>query len=163
MSDPALRFVYRPHPRVVAARRGSAHETHLRITELVERAQRREPTAGHTVSLSGPIAALFAGTDLLIGDVSSVVTDFLLVRPQVPLLLTDRHEDREEFVKRTPLARAADVIDTADPAQIRSAIARSLDRDPWRAARVELRDYYFAVPVGHGIAALHERILAEVL
>jgi CDP-glycerol glycerophosphotransferase (TagB/SpsB family) len=106
-----------------------------RIRELLARAPLHNPsTARH---LDVDLHTWFDMTDLLITDVSSLISDFLAWdRPYVvanPLRLS-----LEDFRRRFPSTAAAYVIDPQSAA-LPGILASALEHDPLRSRRLESR------------------------
>lgn len=140
---PDLRLIYRPHPRVATSHHPGVAKAHRSIVRQVEEANARDPQAGHIVSLKGDILTMFAGCDLLVGDVSSVSLDFLYMRPDCPIFLTDRRDDRDLLTADSPLAEGADIIDSSTIAAFGSLLADRLGDDARREDRARVRKHYF--------------------
>jgi CDP-Glycerol:Poly(glycerophosphate) glycerophosphotransferase len=140
---PDLRLVYRPHPRVAASHHPGVAKAHRSIVRLVEAANARDPEAGHLVNLRGDILTMFGGCDLLVGDVSSVSLDFLYLRPDCPIFLTDRRDDRDLLLADSPLAEGTDIIDSSTIGTFGSLLADRLGDDARREDRARARKHYF--------------------
>jgi CDP-glycerol glycerophosphotransferase (TagB/SpsB family) len=106
---------------------------------------RRISRAGgeHVVTEQGDILAVFPGCDLMITDVSSVGLDFLYLRPDQPMFIADRYDDRERLHTDAPISRCADVIDSATVGALTETVARRLRHDEYRGARAAVRELYF--------------------
>ncbi|WP_309131506.1 CDP-glycerol glycerophosphotransferase family protein [Brevibacterium sp.] len=138
---PDTRIVYKPHPRVETSEHLEIVEADARIRELIEAANVNG--AEHIVSMQGDILPMFADVDLMITDVSSVGLDFLYLRPEAPIILTDRWDDLESLRHDSPISHATPVISRSTEAQLRTAIAEALESDPHIDDRWRLRSYYF--------------------
>ncbi|MFL6126775.1 CDP-glycerol glycerophosphotransferase family protein [Actinophytocola sp.] len=136
LAVPEVRLVYKPHPRVVVSPLPSMAAAHREIVRLVSR-------AGHVVAEQGDILAVFPGCDLMITDVSSVGLDFLYLRPNQPMFIADRYDDRERLHTDAPVSRCADVVDSATIGALTSTVAARLDHDEYRTARASVRELYF--------------------
>jgi hypothetical protein len=79
----------------------------------------------------------------MITDVSSVGLDFLYLRTEKPIFLTDRRNDRAELTTDAPISAAADIIDASTIGSFASVLAARLDEDALRPRREELRRFYF--------------------
>lgn len=140
---PDVRLVYKPHPRVASSRNPGVAGAHRKIIGLIEAARGREPDAGHLTRLDGNILAMFGRVDALVGDVSSVTLDYLYLRPECPLFLTDRRDDRALLEKDSPLATGVDIVDSSSVARFGATLASRLVDDTRRPDRVKTRAHYF--------------------
>ena len=126
---PDVRVVYKPHPRVAASAHPGVATAHRKIMSLVEAANAAATrSAGHVARPDGNILAMFGRCDALVGDVSSVTLDFLYLRPDAPIFLTDRRDDRALLAKDTPLTEGAEVIDSSTVGGFGAAIASRAGR-----------------------------------
>ncbi|MEU8262561.1 CDP-glycerol glycerophosphotransferase family protein [Micromonospora sp. NPDC048999] len=145
-SRPKVRLIYKPHP-LTGARSKQAKAVHERVVRLI-RAAGGDPAAssldgpGHRV-VTGRTPALFDcfnQSDLLISDVSSVVSDF--VQSQRPYVVANPSGLPEDEFRRTfPTSRAAYLL-SADCGELEKilALTRAGD-DPMTEARRELKTY----------------------
>ncbi|MCW3841324.1 CDP-glycerol glycerophosphotransferase family protein [Micromonospora yasonensis] len=145
-SRPSVRLIYKPHP-LTGSRSKEAKAVHERVVGLI-RAAGGDPDAssldgvGHRV-VTGRTPALFDcfnQTDLLISDVSSVVSDF--VQSQRPYVVANPSGLPEDEFRRTfPTSRAAYLL-SADCGELEKilALTRAGD-DPMTEARRELKTY----------------------
>ncbi|WP_091348807.1 CDP-glycerol glycerophosphotransferase family protein [Micromonospora rhizosphaerae] len=141
-----VRLIYKPHP-LTGSRSRQARAAHERIVALIRAAggdtdaTSLDGTA-HLV-VTGRTPALFDcfnATDLLVSDVSSVVSDFVQSeRPYVVANPAGLPED--EFRQTFPTARAAYLF-SADCGELEKilAVTRAGD-DPMTEARRELKEY----------------------
>ncbi|WP_424184957.1 CDP-glycerol glycerophosphotransferase family protein [Actinokineospora sp. G85] len=143
LAVPDVRVVYKPHPRVPLSPLPSMVDSHDAIVRLVEDAARRDPDAGHQVRADGDILAVFPGCDLIVTDVSSVGLDFLYLRPEQPMFIADRREDRARLLAEAPIAAAADIVDSTTLAALTATITDRLAADARRADRRAARRGYF--------------------
>ncbi|MEU4773265.1 CDP-glycerol glycerophosphotransferase family protein [Micromonospora sp. NPDC023644] len=146
LATPGVRVIYKPHP-LTGSRSARARSVNDRIVRLIRAA------GGQTdaTSLAGDAHLVVTGrtpglfdcfnqTDLLVSDISSVVSDFMQSqRPYVVANPAGLPED--EFRRRYPTARAAYLLgaDCGELAKI-VAVARAGD-DPMTEARRELKTY----------------------
>ena len=140
---PDVRLVYKPHPRVDGTRHLEVARAHKRIVARVEAANRRDPEAGHRTVMDGNILAMFGRVDALVGDVSSVTLDYLYLRPECPMFLTDRRDDRALLENDSPLTIGADVLDSSTIAGFGATLASRLTEDTRREDRGKAREHYF--------------------
>ena len=138
-----VRLVYKPHPKVVTSLSPTIREAHYRILALVDGAIRREPDAGHQAITGGDILAIMPDCDAMVTDVSSVGLDWLYLRTERPIFITDRHHDAERLRREVPVSRCADVITDVDVAGLAALISARLDHDEHHLARVAMRHHYF--------------------
>src|SRR5699024_10645121 len=135
---PRSRVIYKPHPRVEQTTDAEVAEADARIRELL--AEAGEP---HAVKMQGDILAMFTDVDLLVTDISSVGLDFLYLRPDSPLLLTDRRTDAAQLHRDAPISRATPVIDQDSVGAVDSLIRAQLEHDEHVDARSRMRTFYF--------------------
>jgi hypothetical protein len=140
---PDLRVVYKPHPRVETSASPAVARAHRKIVSMVRAAAERDPQAGHVARADGNILAMFGRCDALVGDVSSVTLDFLYLRPEAPIFLTDRRDDRALLARDTPLTEGAEVVDSSTIGGFGAALAAALAGDTRRDDRLLTRKHYF--------------------
>ncbi|WP_172829030.1 CDP-glycerol glycerophosphotransferase family protein [Paraoerskovia marina] len=162
LHDSRWRVVYKPHPRVVDGDRPAVHTAHREILDQLDAAQRTDPDAQHRFVPRADVLSLFGVTDLLITDVSSVGLDFLYLRPEVPILLTDRRSNRAALVTSSPLATGTGVLDAATVSDTAELVAHHLAHDPFAPERSTLRDRYFGIEPGESTTRFLEVIGAQV-
>ncbi len=145
-SRPAVRLIYKPHP-LTGSRSKEARAVHERIVARI-RAAGGDPDATsldgtrHLV-VTGRTPALFDcfnQTDLLVSDVSSVVSDF--VQSQRPYVVANPSGlPEDEFRREYPTSRAAYLL-SRDCGELEKilALTRAGD-DPMTEARRELKTY----------------------
>jgi hypothetical protein len=143
LAVPDVRIVYKPHPKVATSRTPSVREAHLEIMRLVSDADRHDPRAGHRSITVGDILAIIPDCDAMVTDVSSVGLDWLYLRTDKPIFLTDRHHDAERLRQEIPVSRCADVIDDVDVAELTALLSARLEHDKHHLARVAMRHHYF--------------------
>ncbi|MFU8873781.1 CDP-glycerol glycerophosphotransferase family protein [Micromonospora sp. SL4-19] len=141
-----VRLVYKPHP-LTGTRSTKARAVHERIVARIRAAGGQTDPASLDgtahLAVTGRTPALFDCfnvTDLLISDVSSVVSDFVQSeRPYVVANPAGLPED--EFRRTFPTARAAYLL-SADCGELGKilAVTRAGD-DPMTEARRELKEY----------------------
>ncbi|MEV7330478.1 CDP-glycerol glycerophosphotransferase family protein [Micromonospora sp. NPDC093244] len=145
-TNPRVRLIYKPHP-LTGSRSTAARSVHERIVGAI-RAAGGNPNASsldgtaHLV-ITGRTPALFDcfnQTDLLVSDVSSVVSDF--VQSQRPYVVANPAGlPEDEFRREFPTTRAAYLLskDCGELEKIVS-VTRAGD-DPMTEARRELKTY----------------------
>lgn len=170
---PGVRLVYKPHPKVTTSRRRDIRDAHRDLLGKVADAQEREPEAGHLAIVAGDILAVMPVCDAMITDVSSVGLDWLYLRNEKPILITDPHLDGDRLRLDVPVSRCADVIDATNVDGLRDLLAARLEVDEHHLARVAMRHHYFDdVQVGESttrfveavgeLVALRDRLLGVV-
>jgi hypothetical protein len=146
LAIPNVRMIYKPHPKVTTSQIPAIAEGHRAIMSRLVAAAVAEPSAGHEAVIEGDILAVMPECDAMITDVSSVGLDWLYLRTDKPLLITDRHHDGEALRQEVPVSRVADVLDSRDLidlAGLTALIADRLDHDEHRIARAAMRHHYF--------------------
>ncbi|MFC7495669.1 MULTISPECIES: CDP-glycerol glycerophosphotransferase family protein [unclassified Nocardioides] len=146
LAIPGVRLVYKPHPKVITSRTPSVRDAHQAILTIVAEAGRRDPSAGHAAITAGDILAVMPDCDAIVTDVSSVGLDWLYLRTECPIFITDRHHDAERLRREVPVSRCADVLDTADGLDVpdlTALFAARLEHDEHHLARVAMRHHYF--------------------
>ena len=138
LAVPNARVIYKPHPRVEESADEAVAEADAQIRELITAAG--EP---HAVKMQGDILAMFADVDLLVTDISSVGLDFLYLRPDRPLILTDRRTDPAKLQADAPISRSTAVIDGNSRERIGDLIRTQLESDEHTEARARMRTFYF--------------------
>jgi CDP-glycerol glycerophosphotransferase (TagB/SpsB family) len=138
-----FRVVYKPHPLVARSNDPAMLAAHRRILSLMQDADLSDPAAGHLAVEEGNLLAMFDACDALIGDVSSVPLDFLYLRPDAPILLTDRRADRAALIASAPLAAAVPVIDAGTVTEVPRLLAEALTLDAYHTDRRRVRADYF--------------------
>ncbi|WP_196927495.1 CDP-glycerol glycerophosphotransferase family protein [Micromonospora ureilytica] len=146
VTNPRVRLIYKPHP-LTGSRSKAAKAVHERILTAI-RAAGGNPDASsldgtaHLV-VTGRTPALFDcfnQTDLLISDVSSVVSDF--VQSQRPYVVANPAGlSEDEFRREYPTARAAYLL-SKDCGELEKivTVTRAGD-DPMTEARRDLKTY----------------------
>ena len=143
LAQPNVRVVYKPHPRVVDADDAGIRNGHQAIVKAIYTASIADPTAGHAVLLDADILGVIRSTDLLIADVSSVTLDHLYLRPDAPIVLTDRRTNREALIAESPVAAAAYIVDESTIGTLTTDLARIVTTDEQAEARLRVRNLYF--------------------
>lgn len=161
--SPPVRLIYKPHP-LTGTRCGETRAAHERVIKMIGAAGGQTNATsldgpGHRVVLGSrpSLFDCFNETDLLISDISSVVSDFVQTRrPYVVANLGGLPED--EFRQKYPTARAAYLLST-DCGELEKIVelVRS-GSDPMSEARRELKAYL----LGPDEPSPLERFRAEV-
>jgi hypothetical protein len=140
---PDVRLVYKPHPKIVTSRTPAVRAAHRRILAQVVDAARRDPRAGHQALVAGDVLAVVPDCHALVTDVSSVGLDWLYLRTERPLFLTDPHGDADRLRTEVPVSRCADVVDAATVGRLSTTLAERLEHDEHQLARAAMRHHYF--------------------
>ena len=140
---PAVRLVYKPHPKVTTSLTPAIATGHRAVLRLLADAASRDPEAGHVALTQGDILAVMPSCDAMITDVSSVGLDWLYLRTDKPIFITDRHHDAERLRHDVPVSRCADVVDSTNLDALTQLLAERLRHDEHRMARAAMRHYYF--------------------
>ena len=143
LAVPGARVVYKPHPRVISSTTPAIVGAHERLVRMLDHVMEEDPNAGHRAELDSDILAVIPSCDLMITDVSSVGLDFLYLRREQPVFITDRHSDRTQINTEVPISRCADVIDATTIGDLTKMLIARLAHDEHRTGRVEMRRYYF--------------------
>ncbi|GAB3658857.1 CDP-glycerol glycerophosphotransferase family protein [Nocardioides korecus] len=137
------RLVYKPHPKVVTSTTPAVRAGHLEVLDLVARAAHDDPEAGHVSITHGDILAVMPDCDAMVTDVSSVGLDWLYLRNDKPILLTDRHGDADALRRDVPVSRCSDVVDSGNVADLTGLLEARLAHDEHHLARMAMRRHYF--------------------
>ena len=143
LAQPDVRVIYKPHPRVADSDDATMRAQHKAIVEAVEHAASKDPRAGHQVLLNADMLGVIRSTDVLISDVSSVTLDFLYLRPEQPIVLTDRRSNRAALLAESPVAAAAHIVDESTIDQLAADLASVINDDAQAEERGRIRDFYF--------------------
>lgn len=143
LAVPDVRLVYKPHPKVTTSLTPAISDGHREMLALLADAVRREPDAGHEAITVGDILAVMPDCDAMVTDVSSVGLDWLYLRTEKPIFITDRHHDGERLRQEVPVSRCADVLDDTTLADLTALLAARLEHDEHHLARVAMRHHYF--------------------
>jgi hypothetical protein len=143
LAQPDVRLIYKPHPRIAGAENSAIRKHHNEIIRLIKRANAKDSGAGHEVRGAGDILAIFPRVDLLISDISSIALDFLYLRTEAPIILTDRRNNIEQLRIDSPLSVATSVLTSENIADATSVIGDVFSTDNFFKDRKVLRDFYF--------------------
>ena len=161
LAVPDARVIYKPHPKVTTSPNPAIRAAHLEIMATIDVAAHREPEAGHEAITAGDILAVMPDCDAMITDVSSVGLDWLYLRSECPIFITDRHHDADRLRQEVPVSRCADVIDTVDVPELTALVASRLELDEHHLARVAMRHHYFDdVQVGESTTRFIQAVAA---
>jgi hypothetical protein len=173
LAVPDVRVVYHPHPRIPGSGDPLVRSGHGEVVRLLAAADEQDPSAGHVVLEEADILAVMPDCDAMVTDVSSVGLDWLYLRTECPLFITDRHDDPERLRLAAPVSRCADVVDSTNVGQLTGLLTARLDHDELHLSRTAMRHHYFGdVTVGDStarfvaavreLAALREELLGRV-
>jgi CDP-glycerol glycerophosphotransferase (TagB/SpsB family) len=150
---PEARILFKPHPLT-----GHRLKPWIEIVEEIHHVLHRAQ-GGHVSGLDHPDTHLYTWfdlADLLIADVSSVVTDFLMWdRPLV--VANPRGLPIEEFHRRFPTTVAGHTIDRG-ARSLATTLRSALEHDPLRRKRTEAREHFIG-PVDRDPLDLFDRAL----
>lgn len=138
-----IRVVYKPHPRISDSDDQRIRQNHTYVLRAIKQANAKDSTAGHQVRETGDILAVFPRIDLLISDVSSIALDFLYLRTEAPIILTDRRNNIEQLRIDSPLSAATPVLTKDNVKSATKIIADILSTDSFVQDRKVLREFYF--------------------
>ena len=143
LTQPDVRLVYKPHPQIAKAEDSAIRKNHRKIIRLIQGANTKDSGAGHEFREAGDILAIFPRVDLLISDISSIALDFLYLRTEAPIILTDRRNNIEQLHIDSPLSVATQVLTRENIADATSIIGAVLAADDFVKDRKVLREFYF--------------------
>ena len=143
LTQPNVRVVYKPHPRIADATEEQIRKNHKYVLGAIKQASAKDSLAGHQILETGDILALFPRVDLLISDVSSIALDFLYLRTEAPIVLTDRRNDIAQLRIDSPLSAATPVLTKDNIKDATNIIADALSKDQFVQDRKILREFYF--------------------
>ncbi|WP_291795516.1 CDP-glycerol glycerophosphotransferase family protein [Brevibacterium sp.] len=140
---PDSRIVYKPHPRVEETDDEAMAAADAQIRELIQKSNADRAHDRHLIMMSGDILAMFSQVDLLVTDISSVGLDFLYLRPEKPLILTDRRNDRRALNLESPISRSTPIIDGSSVSRTAALVEEALASDRHAEERAHQRAFYF--------------------
>jgi hypothetical protein len=141
LSQSDCRTIYKPHPRILTSKDPEVVAAHKYIISRLNKTP-------HQVLLEGDVIEVLLGTDLLISDISSVTLDYLYLKPEGAIFLSDRRTDFAALESESPVASAATIIDGESVDELSTRLKKTLEKDDLAAKRAEVCRYYFG-----GIAA----------
>ena len=141
LSQSDCRTIYKPHPRILTSKDPEVVAAHKYIVSRLNKTP-------HQVLLEGDVIEVLLGTDLLISDISSVTLDYLYLKPEGAIFLSDRRTDFAALESESPVASAATIIDRESVDEFSARLKKTLEKDDLAAKRAEVCRYYFG-----GIAA----------
>ncbi|MTB26692.1 MAG: hypothetical protein F2921_03485, partial [Actinobacteria bacterium] len=141
LSQKNCRTIYKPHPRILTSKDPEVVAAHKYIISKLSKAP-------HQLLLEGDVIEVLLGTDILISDISSVTLDYLYLKPNGAIFLSDRRTDSASLESESPVASAATIIDLNSVNNLSTELEITLQKDELSAKRAEVCRYYFG-----GIAA----------
>jgi CDP-Glycerol:Poly(glycerophosphate) glycerophosphotransferase len=138
LGDGRFAVAYRPHPLsgIASAEYGDAD---AEVRRLVTEAATQDPGAGHRVETDRPVSDSLAGADLLVTDISAMAIEWL--PSGKPIVITEPASSAV-VTARTRMLDVVPRLLVSDLPGLGALVADQLGRDPTRAARSELIDYY---------------------
>ncbi len=130
------RTIYKPHPRILTSKDPEVVAAHKYIVSRLNKAP-------HQVLLEGDVIEVLLGTDLLMSDISSVTLDYLYLKPEGAIFLSDRRTDFVALKSESPVASAATIIDEKSVDELSAQLKKTLEKDDLAAKRAEVCRYYF--------------------
>jgi CDP-Glycerol:Poly(glycerophosphate) glycerophosphotransferase len=153
----SVRVLYKPHPRIASSADPGIAAAHAQILRKIEAAR---PDAGHLALQGTDLLATFSQVDSLVTDLSAVGLDYLFLRPECPIFLTDIRNDPEVLRTATPLAAGSDVVHAGNVSELGDLVASRLTADARRPDRLAVRTAYFGdlAPGGESTRRFGEEI-----
>ncbi|MFM1826050.1 MAG: hypothetical protein RLZZ37_685 [Actinomycetota bacterium] len=139
---PNATVLYKPHPKIVAAKALIATKPHKAILDKIEQANNKDKDAKHQLVTGDPMPVLQVA-DLLVSDISAVTIDYLYLKPNGAMLMCDRRSDTKLFNQVAPVSKAVRVINKENISNIDKLILDHLSGNFDRSRYQELRNYYF--------------------
>lgn len=134
LQQAGMRVLYRPHP-LTGVRDPQYGQADAALRELIA----ASAGEGHAVSEGTALQEDFAWADLLISDVSAVVTEWLPTGR--PVIVTSAGDPRTQEAS-TPLLRALPRLAATEAGEAGSIAAHHLREDPAGPARATMTEYY---------------------
>ncbi|MGA0209569.1 MAG: CDP-glycerol glycerophosphotransferase family protein [Candidatus Nanopelagicales bacterium] len=138
-----VRVLYKPHPRIIDSDDVAVRRGHEAILKSMNAAMSVDPSAGHAVLLDVDVLGVIPVTDLLIADISSVTLDHLYLRPDAPIVLTDRRSNRAALLSESPVAIASHIVDETTIGSLQTDLRRIIEHDDHVTERTQVRLLYF--------------------
>jgi hypothetical protein len=138
LEDGRFAVAYRPHPLsgISSVEYGDAD---AEIRRLVTEAAVADPGAGHRVETEHSVNDSLARADLLVTDISAMAIEWL--PSGKPMVITEPASSAV-VTARTRMLDVVPRLPVTDLPGLAALVADQLDRDPARAARAGLVDYY---------------------
>ena len=143
LKQPNSRVVYKPHPRIAGSANESIRKNHEYILRAIKKANSKHALPVHLIQETGDILATFPNVDVLISDVSSIALDFLYLKTEKPIILTDRRNNLTQLKIDSPLSTATQVLTKENINDAERLIAQALSEDAFLDERIALREFYF--------------------
>jgi hypothetical protein len=138
LEDGRFAVAYRPHPLsgISSVEYGDAD---AEVRRLVTEAAVADPGAGHRVETEHSVNDSLARADLLVTDISAMAIEWL--PSGKPMVITEPASSAV-VTARTRMLDVVPRLPVTDLPGLAALVADQLDRDPARAARAGLVDYY---------------------
>lgn len=143
--DSNIRVIFRPHPN--SALSPVLKEEIREINELLENSSSRtgvEHIYGGASQVDMSIYDCFNISDAMISDVSSVISDYLYANK--PIVLISMKDNKDDFIKRYPVSRAAYVFDDSLDGYPQLIKELASGNDEMKRVRSMYRDRYLSRP-----------------
>ncbi|MCA0308478.1 MAG: CDP-glycerol glycerophosphotransferase family protein [Actinobacteria bacterium] len=158
---PDVRIIFKPHPASGVQRPGMA-AARVEIVEMLAAAEGGHLYVGPESTMT--LYECFDAADVLISDISSVVTDFLYT--ERPLVTSNPRElDAETYFNTFPTQRASYILER-DLSNLAAILDDALGQDSLRDERLAMKKYVLGdLPAGPVAAFVAEgdRITAEAI
>ena len=138
LGDGRFAVAYRPHPLngISSVEYGDAD---AEVRRLVTEAAAADPGAAHRIETERTVNDSLAGADLLVSDISAMAIEWL--PSGKPMVITEPVSSAV-VTARTRMLDVVPRLSVTDLPGLAALVADQLDRDPARAARAGLVDYY---------------------
>jgi hypothetical protein len=136
----SVRVLYKPHPRIADSADPDIAAAHAEILRLLAAAP---PKNGNLALVGVDSLATLSHVDALVVDVSAIGLDYLFLRPECPIVLTDPRNDEAALGSATPLAAGSDLVDVGNVSKLAALVGSRLASDVRRSSRLEVRTAYF--------------------
>ncbi len=150
LQQPGITVWFRPHP-ASGVLRSSMLTAISEIDNLLQAAD-----GAHRLVSDLDLTTCLAGTDVLIADVSSLISDFLFT--ERPVIVCNPHGTPEDaFVAAHP-SQASSYLLTPDLAGLEGILAQALADDPLLPARIAMKEHVLGDPPGGPQAAFNANL-----
>lgn len=118
LSDPNIRLIYRPHPRVGVREAANARVSKA-IKAAIHAANRADPSAGHLIDERGDFRWSLSVADVGIVDISAMAADWLATRK--PMIIT-RPSNPDALVDSAGIAGKLDLLTKDEASSVRNYV-----------------------------------------